>query len=162
MPARSGSRAQAETVAHSFRCLRPARWTRRMGKAAAEGDATPAPLRHPGPTSQGRGRVTLEPVQTHRTFGIPKNSMLEPGGQRRPVTAPTQLRALPHPPSGRALESKHRPLTKLPLRPRSPGPRPRLPLKAKNPFVPMAGAQARLACQIHIARGTAPSACWEL
>lgn len=53
---------------------------------------------------RARPRPRDSRVQTPQTFGIPENSTLEPGIQKRPVTARTPLRAPPDPLSGRALE----------------------------------------------------------
>lgn len=115
VPDKGRSRVYAGTVDPSLWRLGRARCTRGMRMKAAEWDATWAPLRHPGPTAQGPGRVTQEPVQTRRTLGIPENSMLESSAQRRPVTAWTELRTRHHPLSRRALQSQYQSLKTLPL-----------------------------------------------
>lgn len=154
-------------MAPSLLRLRPARWTRGMPRKAAERDATRAPLRHVGPTAQGPGLVTQEPGQTRRTFSIPENSMLESGGQRRPLTAQTQILTRPHPPSGRALKSKHQLLKTVPLPPSNPSPPTPTHSQTLGPIRPPPRPhgrclRVRLESQIQIARGTVARACWEL
>lgn len=105
-------------------------------------------------------------VQTPQTSGIPENSMLELRVQKRPVTAWTRLRALPHPPSGRALEqapasensspAAQRRVTRGPHPPS--GPRTHLPPPRPHGQCP----RLRFACQNQIARGTARRARREL